>query len=160
MLHSRFSDAQCGFKAVRADVARVLVPMVEDDAWFFDTELLVLAEHNGLRIHEVPVDWVDDPDSQVDVAGLLLNLAPLAVTAATVGILGLLGVTSRPWQLVGLTVANGAATLGRFVVLRRWVFRPRVGGGSTEGAVTDVAGVADSRTPAPPTAGTTAPTAA
>jgi len=66
-LHNRFSDAQCGFKAVRRDVARALLPLVEDDGWFFDTELLVLAEHNGLRIHEVPVDWVDDPDSRVDV---------------------------------------------------------------------------------------------
>jgi putative flippase GtrA len=66
-LRSGFSDAQCGFKAVRTDVARTLLPLVEDDGWFFDTELLVLAEHNGLRIHEVPVDWVDDPDSRVDV---------------------------------------------------------------------------------------------
>ena len=62
---SRFRDAQCGFKAVRADVARVLLPHIEDDGWFFDTELLLLAEHNGLRIHEVPVDWVDDPDTRV-----------------------------------------------------------------------------------------------
>ena len=69
VLRSGFSDAQCGFKAVRTDVARVLVPMVEDQGWFFDTELLVLAEHNGLRIHEVPVDWVDDPDSRVNVVG-------------------------------------------------------------------------------------------
>jgi putative flippase GtrA len=69
MLRSGFSDAQCGFKAVRTDVARVLLPLVEDEGWFFDTELLVLAEHNGLRIHEVPVDWVDDPDSRVDVVG-------------------------------------------------------------------------------------------
>lgn len=68
-LRSGFSDAQCGFKAVRNDVARALVPLVEDEGWFFDTELLVLAEHNGLRIHEVPVDWVDDPDSRVDVVG-------------------------------------------------------------------------------------------
>jgi putative flippase GtrA len=60
-------DAQCGFKAVRSDVARRLLPDVVDDAWFFDTELLLLAERNGLRIHEVPVDWVDDPDSRVDV---------------------------------------------------------------------------------------------
>ena len=60
-------DAQCGFKAVRSDVARRLLPGVVDDAWFFDTELLLLAERNGLRIHEVPVDWVDDPDSRVDV---------------------------------------------------------------------------------------------
>ncbi|MBV8985371.1 MAG: glycosyltransferase family 2 protein [Acidimicrobiia bacterium] len=67
MLHNGFSDAQCGFKAVRADVAKALLPLVEDDGWFFDTELLVLAEHNGLRIHEVPVDWIDDADSRVDV---------------------------------------------------------------------------------------------
>jgi glycosyltransferase involved in cell wall biosynthesis len=67
-LHNGFSDAQCGFKAARAEVARALLPLVEDDGWFFDTELLVLAERNGLRIHEVPVDWIDDPDSRVDVA--------------------------------------------------------------------------------------------
>src|SRR5437763_6208596 len=61
------SDAQCGFKAIRADVAQRLLPLVEDTGWFFDTELLVLAERSGLRIHEVPVDWVDDPDSRVDI---------------------------------------------------------------------------------------------
>jgi putative flippase GtrA len=66
-LSARFSDAQCGFKAIRADVARRLLPLVEDTGWFFDTELLVLAERAGLRIHEVPVDWVDDPDSRVDI---------------------------------------------------------------------------------------------
>jgi glycosyltransferase involved in cell wall biosynthesis len=66
-LRTRFSDAQCGFKAIRRDVAREVLPLVEDDAWFFDTELLVLAERAGLRIHEVPVDWVDDPDSRVDL---------------------------------------------------------------------------------------------
>ena len=64
-LQARFSDAQCGFKAIRRDVARVLLPLVEDSGWFFDTELLVLSERAGLRIHEVPVDWVDDPDSTV-----------------------------------------------------------------------------------------------
>ncbi len=62
-----FSDAQCGFKAVRADVARVLLPLTEDAGWFFDTELLVLAERAGLRIAEVAVDWVDDADSRVKV---------------------------------------------------------------------------------------------
>ncbi len=67
-LHAGFSDAQCGFKAIRGDVAHELLPLVEDTAWFFDTELLVLAERAGLRIHEVPVDWVDDPDSRVDIA--------------------------------------------------------------------------------------------
>ncbi len=66
-LAARFSDAQCGFKAIRADVARELLPLVQDTGWFFDTELLVLAERAGLRIHEVPVDWVDDPDSRVDI---------------------------------------------------------------------------------------------
>ncbi|TFV57477.1 glycosyltransferase [Mycobacterium sp. PS03-16] len=66
-LAARFSDAQCGFKAIRADVARRLLPYVADTGWFFDTELLVLAERSGLRIHEVPVDWVDDPDSRVDI---------------------------------------------------------------------------------------------
>jgi putative flippase GtrA len=66
-LRARFSDAQCGFKAIRGDVAHRLLPLVEDTGWFFDTELLVLAERTGLRIHEVPVDWVDDPDSRVDV---------------------------------------------------------------------------------------------
>ena len=64
---ARFSDAQCGFKAVRADAARRLLPRVRDEGWFFDTELLVLAQREGLRIHEVPVDWVDDPDSRVDI---------------------------------------------------------------------------------------------
>ncbi|MGN9836593.1 glycosyltransferase [Nonomuraea sp. H19] len=62
-----FSDAQCGFKAARADVVRPLMNKIEDDAWFFDTELLLLAEHNGLRVHEVPVDWIEDIDSRVRV---------------------------------------------------------------------------------------------
>lgn len=69
----RFSDAQCGFKAVRADVARRLLPEVADDGWFFDTELLVAAQRSGLRIHEVPVDWIDDPDSRVDVMRTALD---------------------------------------------------------------------------------------
>ncbi|MFF7179778.1 glycosyltransferase [Streptomyces sp. NPDC008121] len=66
-LAARFSDAQCGFKAIRREVAQRLLPMVEDTGWFFDTEMLVLAERAGLRIHEVPVDWVDDPDSSVHI---------------------------------------------------------------------------------------------
>jgi glycosyltransferase involved in cell wall biosynthesis len=72
-LRSRFSDAQCGFKAGRAAVIKALLPRVEDQAWFFDTELLVLAERSGLRIHEVPVDWVDDPDSRVDILRTALD---------------------------------------------------------------------------------------
>jgi glycosyltransferase involved in cell wall biosynthesis len=72
VLRARFSDAQCGFKAIRADRARALLPLVEDTGWFFDTELLVLAQRAGLRIHEVPVDWIDDPDSRVDVVSTAL----------------------------------------------------------------------------------------
>jgi len=67
LLRSRFSDAQCGFKAARADIARLLLEEVEDDDWFFDTELLVRAQRHGLRINEVPVDWTEDPDSRVDI---------------------------------------------------------------------------------------------
>jgi len=66
-LRGHFSDAQCGFKALRRDAAEQLLPLIEDDEWFFDTELLVTAERLGLRIGEVPVDWVDDPDSRVDI---------------------------------------------------------------------------------------------
>jgi putative flippase GtrA len=71
-LGARFSDAQCGFKAIRADQARRLLPLTQDTAWFFDTELLVLAQRAGLRIHEVPVDWVDDSDSRVDILATAL----------------------------------------------------------------------------------------
>jgi putative flippase GtrA len=66
-LRVRFTDAQCGFKAVTRGAAARLLPQIRDDGWFFDTELLVLAGRDGLRIHEVPVDWVDDPDSRVDI---------------------------------------------------------------------------------------------
>ena len=88
---ARFSDAQCGFKAARTDVVKPLLPHVRDDSWFFDTELLLLAEHNGLRVHEVPVDWVEDVDSRVDVARTaaddlagLLRVARAKVTGAAV----------------------------------------------------------------------------
>lgn len=66
-MRTHFSDAQCGFKAIRSDIARQLLPLVQDGEWFFDTELLVLAEKAGLRIHEVPVDWIDDTDSRVQI---------------------------------------------------------------------------------------------
>jgi putative flippase GtrA len=71
-LGAGFSDAQCGFKAINRDAARVLLPLTEDTGWFFDTELLVLAERAGLRIHEVPVDWIDDLDSRVDIVATAL----------------------------------------------------------------------------------------
>ncbi|MBQ1037550.1 dolichyl-phosphate beta-glucosyltransferase [Micromonospora sp. C81] len=107
----RFSDAQCGFKAIRADVAVELLPLVRDTGWFFDTELLVLAQRAGLRIHEVPVDWVDDPDSRVDIVAtaladlrgmgrlgraLLTGALPLTDLRAQ---LGRAPLTARPEQL-------------------------------------------------------------
>ncbi|MFJ3172373.1 glycosyltransferase [Streptomyces roseus] len=93
-LAARFSDAQCGFKAIRREVAERLLPLVEDSGWFFDTELLVLAERAGLRIHEVPVDWVDDPDSTVHI-----------VSTATEDLKGM-------WR-VGRALAVGALPLDR-----------------------------------------------
>ena len=229
-LRNGFSDAQCGFKAVRRDVAVALVPLVEDNGWFFDTELLVIAEHNGLRIHEVPVDWVDDPDSRVNItstavddlkgiwrltrrfargegrlpvdalpvntvgsglagqlvrfgsigllstatfavlflvlagplgpvmgdvvalavcaagnivanrrvtfaqrgragrgrhygAGLALAALPLLLTAGALVVLGGLGVSSLALELLLVTAINAAVTTGRFLLMRRWVFR-------------------------------------
>ncbi|HEV2536911.1 MAG TPA: bifunctional glycosyltransferase family 2/GtrA family protein, partial [Streptosporangiaceae bacterium] len=72
LMGARFSDAQCGFKAIRRDQARELLPLTQDTGWFFDTELLVLAERAGLRIHEIPVDWTDDLDSRVDIIATAL----------------------------------------------------------------------------------------
>ncbi len=76
---NHFSDAQCGFKALTRRAVDALVPLVEDQAWFFDTELLLLAERLGYRIKEIPVEWIEDLDSRVkivktaidDIKGLL-----------------------------------------------------------------------------------------
>ncbi|MBI4198964.1 MAG: glycosyltransferase family 2 protein [Chloroflexi bacterium] len=67
MFFTRFSDAQCGFKALTRRAAQALVPHVKDQHWFFDTELLILAEKRGFRIKDVPVTWTDDPDTRVKV---------------------------------------------------------------------------------------------
>ena len=92
VLRARFSDAQCGFKAVTATAARDLLSDVRDDGWFFDTELLVLAQRRGLRIHEVPVDWVDDPDSRVEIVRTaiedLRGVARLAAAGPVVRFMG------------------------------------------------------------------------
>jgi glycosyltransferase involved in cell wall biosynthesis len=64
---NRFKDAQCGFKAVRTEIVQHLIPLVENNEWFFDTELLLLAERNYLTVHEVPVRWVEDLDSRVNI---------------------------------------------------------------------------------------------
>jgi len=68
MFYRSFSDAQCGFKAVRRDVVQELVPLIKDQAWFFDTELLLLAGMKGYRIKDVPVEWVEDEDTRVRIA--------------------------------------------------------------------------------------------
>jgi hypothetical protein len=67
VFHTRFADAQCGFKAITQEAAARLLPAVEDTGWFFDTELLVLAEKCGYRIFDLPVRWREDPDSRVKI---------------------------------------------------------------------------------------------
>src|ERR1700760_3683435 len=100
-LRSRFSDAQCGFKAGRAATIKALLPRVEDQAWFFDTELLVLAERFGLRIHEVPVDWVDDPDSRVDIVRTAVeDLRGIARLGGELSRFSLVGVASTTLYLL------------------------------------------------------------
>ncbi len=61
------SDAQCGFKALRRDAAEQLLPRIHDDAWFFDTELIVKTERAGYGVAEIPVQWVEDKDSRVNL---------------------------------------------------------------------------------------------
>jgi glycosyltransferase involved in cell wall biosynthesis len=67
MFHPRFSDAQCGFKGITRKAATELLPAVEDNDWFMDTELLVIADKLGYRILDFPVHWIDDPDSRVRI---------------------------------------------------------------------------------------------
>jgi glycosyltransferase involved in cell wall biosynthesis len=67
VLFTRFSDAQCGFKAVSRRAVEAIVPQIEDQSWFFDTEMLVLAEKQGYRIKDIPVEWTEDDDSRVKI---------------------------------------------------------------------------------------------
>ena len=119
-LGTRFSDAQCGFKAISADKARILLPLTRDSGWFFDTELLVLAQRAGLRIHEVPVDWVDDPDSRVrilatalaDLHGIARVGVGLAAGRIQVPVLGRPGLPAElPRQLVTFVAVGAVSTL-------------------------------------------------
>lgn len=73
LFFNRFSDAQCGFKALRTDVAKQLVPLVKNNNWFFDTELLLLAEYNKYRIFEVPVKWTEDIKTKVHITKAILQ---------------------------------------------------------------------------------------
>jgi putative flippase GtrA len=136
-LAAGFSDAQCGFKAIRADRARALLPLVKDTGWFFDTELLFLAEQAGMRIHEVPVDWVDDPDSRVDIVatalddlkgvtrllrGLATGSLPLATlrpsTAADRAVQARPGLFGQLARFCAVGVVSTAAYVALYVVLR------------------------------------------
>ncbi len=67
MFRTKFSDAQCGFKAITAKASRVLLPKLEDTGWFFDTELLIIAEKLGYRIFDLPVSWIEDLDTRVNI---------------------------------------------------------------------------------------------
>jgi putative flippase GtrA len=133
MLAARFSDAQCGFKAIRADRARELLPLVEDTGWFFDTELLVLAERRGLRIHEVPVDWIDDPDSRVDIVatavadlkgivrlgrGMASGRIPVTTLPVYDGDDVPRGLTAQLVRFTAVGVASTLAYLALFLLLR------------------------------------------
>jgi len=84
--HTSFSDAQCGFKAITREAASVLLPSLEDNEWFMDTELLIHAERVGYRIFDLPVQWVEDSDSRVKiwstVIGDLRGIARLKKTCA------------------------------------------------------------------------------
>ncbi|GAA4619510.1 bifunctional glycosyltransferase family 2/GtrA family protein [Saccharopolyspora hordei] len=142
---SRFTDAQCGFKAARADVVKPLLPAVRDDSWFFDTELLLLAEHNGLRVHEVPVDWVEDVDTRVDVVRTALDDLAGLVRVARAKVTGAARVPDLPrrpapraahpravlaerengllWQLVSFAAIGLVSTVLTsvlYAVLRTW----------------------------------------
>jgi hypothetical protein len=69
----KVTDAQCGFKAIRRDAAHALVPLVKDTRWFFDSELLLVAQKNGYRLREVPVRWDEDPDTRVRIVQTALE---------------------------------------------------------------------------------------
>lgn len=111
-LRTTFLDAQCGFKAIRTSTARCLLADVEDDGWFFDTEMLVLAQRAGLRIVELPVDWVDDPDSRVNVVQTAL------ADLRGVGRLLMAGQLGRPLRFAAIGVVSTVAYLVAYLVLR------------------------------------------
>jgi putative flippase GtrA len=140
-LGTHFSDAQCGFKALRRDVAELLLPLVKDNEWFFDTEMLVLAEQAGLRVAEVPVDWIDDPHSSVavlhtateDLRGvgrLLLNLGTGKIPIAAVGrelsrVPPRAGTQTLFSQLVRFGAVGAVSTLAYILIF--WVLRQDTG---------------------------------
>src|SRR4029453_10743727 len=122
-MRARFSDAQCGFKAGRTEVVQGLLPEVEDQAWFFDTELLLAAQRGGLRIHEVPVDWVEATDSGGAVGrpplDALRGMARVArrqlPSFAAIGAVSTLAYLGLFWLLRSVTGAVAANALALLV---------------------------------------------
>ncbi|MGZ4185771.1 MAG: glycosyltransferase [Solirubrobacteraceae bacterium] len=114
VLRARFSDAQCGFKAISAKAAQTLLPEIRDEAWFFDTELLTLAQRRGMRIHEVAVDWVDDSDTRVEILPTALEdlrgVARLALQSrvARFALIGAISTIAYAGLFVALRPALGA----------------------------------------------------
>jgi putative flippase GtrA len=145
VLGTRVRDAQCGFKAARAKAARRLLPLVDNQEWFFDTELLVQAQRAGLRIYEVPVDWSDDPDSRVDVVATAIEdlrgvwrLSRQLRSFATIGILSTLAYIACYSALrlaLPATVANALSLLltaiGNTAANRRFTFAAHHNGAAT-----------------------------
>jgi putative flippase GtrA len=138
MLRARFSDAQCGFKAIRSEVIGPLLPEIRDDGWFFDTELLIIAQRRGMRIHEVPVDWVDDPDSRVNIlstAWLDLKGVARLLASSRIARFAAIGVLSTiAYALLYLLLRTGiepsaanaislaATAIANTAANRRWTF--------------------------------------
>jgi glycosyltransferase involved in cell wall biosynthesis len=128
-LRPQFTDSTCGFKAARRETAELLLPLVHDENWFFDTEFLVLAERSGFRIHEVPVDWVDDPDSRVNLVGvarqdlrgvarLIRNRATGNERVAAPGVIGKHMHSSQVTRYASVGILSTIAYLAIFFLLR------------------------------------------
>ena len=73
MFFTGFPDAQCGFKALTRQTAQAIIPSIENNNWFFDTELLIIAAKRGYRIASIPVKWDDDPTSTVNITGTAIE---------------------------------------------------------------------------------------
>lgn len=130
-LAARFSDAQCGFKAITRDAAERLLPEVQDNSWFFDTELLIAAQRAGMRIHEVPVDWVDDTDTRVQIV-------PTAVGDLR-GIARLLA-SARLTRFLAIGIASTVAYAILFLLMR-----PGLGAGGANAAALAITAVANTQ---------------
>jgi len=65
----KFHDAPCGFKAIKKEAADRLLPLINDAGWFFDSKLLIIGEKLGFKIKEIPIEWIDDPGSKVNIPG-------------------------------------------------------------------------------------------